>query len=199
MRGPGLHAGEVQLSGNYSVSMGPEAKGTRLPGQDTGGGAIAEHMWDVRFVTAMNTPENPNHLAWEFGLNLGITHLSLAKAQATDFSLEYPNQVYVRTGFGFRGPVFQRNGFALGMNFEMDLSALPYHVQVVESTEQITSVVGRDFLGSALSLVFQGKATPLETYRLNGQEFSAQTRIDSGHAFFPTFRTGLYGSYHFNE
>jgi hypothetical protein len=199
MRGPGLHAGESEVTGNYSYSLGPEAKGTRLPGQDTAGGAVAEHMWDVRFTTAMNTPDNPDHLAWEFGINLALTHSSLSKAQSTDFSLTYPNQVYLRAGFGFRGPVFQRRRFSLGMNFEMDMSALPYHVQVIRSTEQITNVVGRDFLDAAISTVFLGKPKSIETYRVNGQEFTADTEIDSGHAFFPTFRTGLYGNYHFND
>ncbi|MEC8024811.1 MAG: hypothetical protein VX223_12810 [Myxococcota bacterium] len=199
MKGPGLRGGEVSTALGYNVALGPRASGNRLPGQGTGGGAIAMHTVEGRIAVAMNTPEDPHRRAWEFGANLGFTHAGLAQAQADDFHLSAPSDVYARIGFGFRGPVLDRRKVVLGLNFEVDFSALPYRTEIIRSTQQFSTVTGVDLVPSIVESLLFMRPSPPKSFRYEGQEYSVQSEVKTGHAFFPTFRAGMYSAFHFHE
>ena len=199
MSGRALHAGDVEAAISYNIAMVPEPAGLRLPGQRTAGGAIARHTVDARLSLAITTPEEPTQRAWEFGLNLGFSHQSLAGAQSSDFYLSAPNEVYVRAGVGLRGPVFERNKFALGLGFELDFASLPYRVEVIRNTQQIAQVVGVDPLTPVIAGLLAGVRVPVRFYEYNGERYEIESDIATGHTFFPMVRGGLYASYDFNQ
>ena len=196
MRGPGLKPGQIAGAVGYNATLGPKADGYRLPGQPTGGGAIAKHTVDGRLAFAMGDPIPGGQYAWEFGLNLGLTHASMAQAQAEDFYLSTPSDVYARVGLGFRGPVFEREDFVLGLNFEMDFSALPYRAEVIRGTQQFVTVKSSgDPISEIVSAILFLKPSPGETIRFQGESYDVESDIETGHAFFPTFRAGIYANY----
>jgi hypothetical protein len=146
----------------------------------------------LRFSTSLNRARNPGDPVWEFGVNFGLTHPQLGVAQAEQVQISKFDDVYFRGGLGFRGPFFHKNGFSLGLVLEGDFSALPYSVDVVRNTKESIETV-------SVLWIPLGWHSGVGTVENKTEHSSEDVQHLTGHAFFPTFRGGLYGSYYFNR
>ena len=187
LKGPELRVGQSLLAGNYHLSLSPNADGLRAGSERAPGGVAATHSWDLRFSTALGGESKKTaQPVWEFGVNLGLTHPELGNAQAASVQIARFEDIYVRAGLGFRGPIYHNQGFSLGIVLEGDFAALPYSVDVVRNTQQSITKIQANWFSHDVTL--------------SGSESSVvDTQHLTGHTFFPTFRGGLYGAYYFND
>jgi len=199
LKGPGLRGGQVQMAANYNVSHGPKSSGLRTPGGDGTGGVVSQQSWDVRFATAISEPDKSTDAAWEFGVNIGLSHSAVAKSMAEAVELSSLDDVYFRGGFGLRGPLMQNEGFVFGLSIEAEFSALPFHVEVVRNTAQLATTHGSNVAEQVLSAVFLGHAGSASTFTIMDAEVTVQRERHTGLAFFPTIRGGFYSGYEFNS
>jgi hypothetical protein len=151
---------------------------------------VATHSWDLRFSRALHEGDTPGEPVWEFGVNIGLTHPSLATAQAENVQISRFEDVYFRGGIGVRGPFHSSGNFSVGMVIEGDFAALPYSVDVIRNTEETIESVTSIWIPLGHH---SGSIDITESTTHTAEDASHET----GHAFFPTLRGGLYGAYAF--
>lgn len=191
LKGPELRGGQILLAATHHASLSPTPNGLRSGSEEAPGGVVATHSWDLRFSHALKKTDVSGEPVWEVGVNIGFAHPSLATAQAENVQISRFEDVYVRGGIGVRGPFHSSEKLSVGMVIEGDVAALPYSVDIIRNTEET--------LGSVTSIwIPLGHHSSSIDIRASTTHTAEDASNETGHAFFPTLRGGLYGAYAFD-